>query len=284
MNVGSRKSLTIPVGEGLILREAIVADAPALFDAIWEAPDHLGKFDPGTLASFPTLEATKNQILSQDERKRIFCMWFEDQFAGAVNLRVADQSPENITYHIGYWIREKFAMHGHTSRAARVVTDYAFSEIGAGQVNARIHAGNVASAATAQNAGFRYMATEESGMWLFSAFREIPEELKDVFSDEVHEINMLKSGQHRSVAWVRLDGVAKPVINHGSDTTYIVETGEVTFIVDGEAELLKTGDQIRISCGTTYQDIGRASMLAVCEPGFDERQIEIVKPSTSALQ
>lgn len=288
MTFVANEALHIPVDGELALRQLTEADAHIVTAAVQNSRDHLSQFESaGVLAIFPNLEATRRRIRYQGEAHKLLGMWAKEKFAGVLALSIFEMPPTERICTVSYWTAADQVMHGYASHALEAGADYALQERGVDLVRASVQVGNVASAATAQKAGLRYMRTvghrspNQLSTWIFDQYKEVPEEYQDIFSNDVLKSFMLKHSDRRSIAWVKLNGVNKPTINHGSDTTYYVQSGEATFVVDDEIETAKAGDQIHVPCGTKYQDVGRATMLAVCEPGFDARQIEVVRPSTS---
>lgn len=281
IDVTGGERLILPVQDDLEIRQLVVEDAPVYFETIDACRAHLGKFDNPTPERFATLEDTIEIIESQDSSFALFGVWNGDALTSSLSL-CTTALRNSAYYEVGYWAAEQHSGRGYTSRAVEGFTDYVLHERGVRNVSAFVRQGNVASAGTAQKAGFRYLAAEhhrDGEYWLFGKFRETPEELKPVFADEVLEVQTLREQQRRSVAWVRLDGVNKAIINHGSETTYHVQTGDVTFIIDGEVAYLQEGESITAPKGRPYQDVGRATMLAVSEPAFDPTKVELVRPS-----
>lgn len=82
---------------------------------------------------------------------------------------------------------------------------------------------------------------------------------------------------HKSIAKVALTGLNKPVINHGSDTTYEVLCGEGVVEIDFDVVELRRGVTWSVPQGTPYQDEAlspRLIVLATCEPPFDQEKVE----------
>lgn len=273
------KDLVLPVGDDLEVRQLIPEDAGQYFNAVEESREHLGQYASLTAERTMSLQDAEEIIALQNERFAVFGTWRGTELVGSLTL--CKSAIESSVYHeIGYWSSEQHAGQGNTHRALSAFTDFILQDSGARNVCAYIRQGNVASAATAQKAGFKYLSPIDMGdadYWLFSKFREIPEELRPDFADKVLDVRMQRVQTNRSVAWINLDGVNRGSINHGSDTTYQVLTGEVSFVVDNAIENVVAGGSIRIPKGTPYQDIGRATMYAVCEPAFDANKIEFTR-------
>lgn len=273
------KDLVLPVGDDLEVRQLISADAPQYFDAVEKSREHLSQYAGQTTERITSVEDAEEMISLQNEKFAAFGTWKGTELVGSLTL--CRSAIESSVYHeIGYWSSEQHSGQGNTHRVVTAFTDFILQDCGARNVCAYIRQGNVASAATAQKAGFKYLSPIDTGdadYWLFSKFREIPEELRPDFADEVLDVRMQRVQTARSVAWIKLDGVNKGSINHGSDTTYQVLTGEVSFVVDDAVENVSAGGSIRIPMGTPYQDIGRATMYAVCEPAFDASKVELTR-------
>jgi len=56
--------------------------------------------------------------------------------------------------HIGYWIDQRWANQGYTTRAVRALTSYGFSELQLHRIEINLRPENVASARVAQKSGY----------------------------------------------------------------------------------------------------------------------------------
>lgn len=75
---------------------------------------------------------------------------------------------------------------------------------------------------------------------------------------------------------VEPDGINQPVVNHESDTRYMVTEGVAVFAVNGTKHHLSPGESVLVPKNTPYHDMGRAVMLAVSVPPFNPDSVETI--------
>lgn len=86
-------------------------------------------------------------------RSLTLTIWFEKNLIGQITLG-------GITYgayrggHIGYWIDERYANKGITTRAVRGLTTYGFEELGLHRIEINLRPENSASKRVAEKAGY----------------------------------------------------------------------------------------------------------------------------------
>lgn len=284
--IGSGEALTLDGGDGLVLRELVRSEASTVIASVEKSEDRFRESDPTILETYGQLDVLVTGIRYQNRDFRMFGLWSAEAFAGIASLRLKKESVRKKSGDVAYWVDEDHVMQGIASRATRTIIDFGFQQPNVETIGTRVFTGNVASAATSQAAGLKYMGLMEDeygrgDVWRFGAFKTVPKELATTFSDEVLHVETQRYAPHRSVEWIALDGVSKAIINYGSETKYYVKSGEVTLIVDGKPVVLRTDDELEVPRGSTCQSVGRATMYAVCTPGFDPRQIETVRPSTT---
>ncbi len=88
------------------------------------------------------------------------------------------------------------------------------------------------------------------------------------------EVLTIDETTEHTIARVALSGCNRPVINHGSDTTYELLCGSGTVEVDFAVYELRLGSRVHIPRGTPYQDEGSMVLLATSIPPFDPEEIE----------
>jgi len=94
----------------------------------------------------------------------------ENQLAGYISLRI-DHGQRAAS--IGYWISQRFSGRGLVTRAVNAVTDHALNDLGLVRVEAPITAGNTASSAVVQRAGFHLDGTLRAGHLVAGAPRDL---------------------------------------------------------------------------------------------------------------
>jgi RimJ/RimL family protein N-acetyltransferase len=153
----------IPVAEELpgsriILHCHRADDAPELFAALEASRRRLDVW-----LRFPsklqTVEATRDWLIHREAR------WLLREFLGFA-IRDAQSGGylggvdlhsivwERRFFELGFWLRDGAEGQGYMSEAVRLVTDYAFTALGAHKVAMRCDARNTRSAAVAERLGF----------------------------------------------------------------------------------------------------------------------------------
>lgn len=88
-------------------------------------------------------------------RSLTLAIWFEKDLIGQITLG-------GISYgayrggHIGYWIDERYANKGITTRAVRRLTTYGFEELGLHRIEINLRPENAASKRVAEKAGYTF--------------------------------------------------------------------------------------------------------------------------------
>jgi RimJ/RimL family protein N-acetyltransferase len=163
-------------GPRVVLRAYRLEDAPALWEAIAESRDHLRPWE-SFADDFRTLEETRDWIVRRSAawllRER--CTWGLWQRQGGRYLGQVELWPRGAqgwtipAFVLAYWIRASAQGHGYVSEGVRLLTAYAFEELGAQRVELGIDAKNVRSVAVARRCGFvqegclRHTGVEEDG-------------------------------------------------------------------------------------------------------------------------
>ncbi len=84
----------------------------------------------------------------------------DDTLTGLLSLTV--RSPGTV--EIGYWTAKEHRGNGYTTEATRTAAHWAFTRLAVDRVEWRAEAGNTASRAVAENAGFRLEGTLRSAL------------------------------------------------------------------------------------------------------------------------
>lgn len=145
-------------GERVLVRPYRLEDAEALYAAVDESREHVRPWLPF---------ADKHQSVAESRDWITHCManWLlrEDMTVSLWDIQTNQMvggsglHPRNWSipaFEIGYWLRASAEGHGYMSEAVKLLTDYAFAELGAKRVMIRCDARNVRSAAVAQRLGF----------------------------------------------------------------------------------------------------------------------------------
>lgn len=74
--------------------------------------------------------------------------------------------------HIGYWIDRNYANRGFTTQAVKLVTAFAFSELGLHRLEINVRPENAASCKVAEKAGYRIEGERKAFLHIDGAWRD----------------------------------------------------------------------------------------------------------------
>lgn len=143
----------------VIVRPYRAADAESLCAAIAESRDHLRPW-LSFADAHQTVEESRDWIIHQEAR------WLLREHLGLSLWDVAHPAcflgglgihPHNWAirhFEIGYWLRKSAAGQGYMTEAVRLLTDYAFTSLGANRIQIRCDERNTASAGVARRVGY----------------------------------------------------------------------------------------------------------------------------------
>ena len=118
----------------------------------WEATSPIHKID-AALPSYFEMVAHHNRD-GRAERALSLAIWSDNKFVGQITLG-------GIAFgayrggHIGYWIDQRLANNGLTTRAVKALTKYAFDEMKLHRIEINLRPENGASQRVAQKAGYK---------------------------------------------------------------------------------------------------------------------------------
>ena len=143
-------------GERVLVRPYRADDADDLYAAIEASRDHLRPY-------MPFADETEAEL--RDWLAHAMARWLlreeltvgvweiaNGRYLGGSGLRPHDWSIG--FFEIGYWLRADAEGHGYMAETVRLLTDYAFTSLGANRVQIRCDARNTRSAAVAERCGF----------------------------------------------------------------------------------------------------------------------------------
>lgn len=185
MEISNRGAWPITISDGdLILKPLRYRDKP-LWESVrnrnrewldpWEATRPLIAGYPDSLLAYPSYFHMIRQYAREARALRSISlgMWAVESnraiFIGQVTLG-------GIVFgamrgaHIGYWIDQKYASRGLTTRAVVALTEYGFSELNLHRIEINLRPENAASEKVAQKAGYiyeglRYRYLHINGAW-----------------------------------------------------------------------------------------------------------------------
>jgi RimJ/RimL family protein N-acetyltransferase len=147
-------------GEGVVLRPWRVEDAPAVAEACRD-PEiaHWLQLVPQPYTEEDARTYVRDCMDAAEDR-RPFAI--ADPDTGAVIGSIDMHVNRMRTGHVGYWLAPGARGRGLTSAALRVLSRWAFEELGLGRVELVTDPENIASQRVAENAGFRREAVLRS--------------------------------------------------------------------------------------------------------------------------
>lgn len=142
--------------DGLAIRQLILEDAQAYFDALHHDTSRF-EFEEDTLIKYPDVESVRASIqesLEDPEPKRLrFGIWDGSVMVGSINLEFDHPNPNNRrSAELGYW--SGYGGHAYCERAARLLLPYAFSHYDIVKISAWAKPLNVGSRKVIEHLGF----------------------------------------------------------------------------------------------------------------------------------
>jgi RimJ/RimL family protein N-acetyltransferase len=145
-------------GQRIVLLRLRAGDAADLFAALEASRERLAPWlhFPDPLQS---VEATRDFLIHLESRWLLrqalsFAIRHAEthEYLGGIELHTILW--DRRFFALGYWLRSDAEGHGYMSEAVQILTDYAFSALGANKVSLRCDARNLRSAAVAERLGF----------------------------------------------------------------------------------------------------------------------------------
>lgn len=124
--------------------------------APWEAtrPMVPGESREADLPSYYQMVASHNRE-GRAQRSLSLAMWFEGSLAGQITMGGVVLGALRGA-HIGYWVDQRFANRGITTRAVVMLTDYGFEGLGLHRIEINLRPENIASRRVAEKAGYHF--------------------------------------------------------------------------------------------------------------------------------
>ena len=120
----------------------------------WEATHPRVPSEAGThkLPSFTAMVGSHRRE-GRAGRALTLAIWYEKKLVGQISLGGIIYGAGRMA-HIGYWIDKRFANLGITTKAVKMITEYAFSELELHRVEINIRPENMSSRKVAEKAGY----------------------------------------------------------------------------------------------------------------------------------
>lgn len=142
------------------LKQYMIGDAQDIFALIDRNRPHLSQFTDRTSFKYKTVTDVEKSILNpkqKDRNKLRFAIRNEDNvLVGTVNLK--PDAHKNDKAEIGYYIGKEFTFtqtgKNYIDEAVKLLTDFAFKNMGLNEIVAVVDQGNMASEKVLQRCGF----------------------------------------------------------------------------------------------------------------------------------
>ncbi|HEY3293278.1 MAG TPA: GNAT family protein [Candidatus Nanopelagicaceae bacterium] len=124
--------------------------------APWEAtrPIVPGESQDADLPSFYQMVASHNRE-GRAQRSLSLAIWFEGALVGQITMGGIVMGALRGA-HIGYWVDQRFANRGITTRAVVMMTEYGFNVLGLHRIEINLRPENAASRRVAEKAGYHF--------------------------------------------------------------------------------------------------------------------------------
>jgi ribosomal-protein-serine acetyltransferase len=143
------------LGGGAILRRHRIDDLDAIWEAIEEERDRIGRWMPWVETAVTKEDEREwlERVVANESSLDGVGIWVEGEFAGGTGLTV---DPFRTHGEIGYWIRSRFEGRGLVTKATQVLIDHAFDDLGLHRMVIRAGVENVRSRAIPERLGFTF--------------------------------------------------------------------------------------------------------------------------------
>jgi len=139
----------------IILKQFSLSDAREIFELIDRNRDHLSQFGDETAKKYPTVNKVIESIQNPKNPKRLrFAIRnSEGVFMGSVNLTPDEDNSQRG--EVGYYMGSEFQRRGIATEATRLLSDFAFGQLGYLTLYAKVQPDNIASQKVLTKAGFQ---------------------------------------------------------------------------------------------------------------------------------
>lgn len=130
----------------IVLWQFTPEDAREIFELIDRNRGHLSQFGDDTAQKYPTYEAVLKSILQPKNPKRLrFAIRTLEhgELVGSINLTPDADNPQRG--EIGCYMGSEYQRRGFATEATRMISEFAFGELGYRELYAKVHPENVVS-------------------------------------------------------------------------------------------------------------------------------------------
>ncbi|PRY14257.1 ribosomal-protein-serine acetyltransferase [Pontibacter ummariensis] len=176
-------TLKLAIDGDLYLREAVVEDAPVLYELIDAGRPYLREWLPFidyTHAVSDTEAFLKAVTAPGNASNQLFTILYQKQVAGIIDLKEIDFL--NRKLEIGYWLGENYQGKGIMYRSCKTLIRYAFRILKMNRIQIKVGVGNSRSSNIPKRLGFTLEGIQRDGEYLNEHFHDL-----EVYSLLQHE-------------------------------------------------------------------------------------------------
>lgn len=166
---------TRPIDPDLTLTDGIIRlrpwreeDASAMFEAVRASATGLARWLPWYTPDYALADAVDRIAVCRhdwdaDEQYAFAVLDQDGEILGSVGLNQRNRGHRSA--NLGYWIRSSHQGQGIAARAARMVAQFGFEQLGLIRVEIVTEPDNIASRRTAEKAGARFETVARHRVW-----------------------------------------------------------------------------------------------------------------------
>ncbi|MFD2247067.1 GNAT family N-acetyltransferase [Pontibacter ruber] len=167
-------SLPITIAPNLYLRQAGIADAPAVFNLINTHRNYLRQWLPfiDQSQSVKDTEHFLRSVTAPGNRSDlVFAILYEEEVVGIIGYKQIDYVNQKL--EIGYWLGEPYQGKGIMLRSCAALVRHAFNSMNMNRVQINVGVGNEKSSNIPKKLGFVFEGIERDGELLHGRFHDL---------------------------------------------------------------------------------------------------------------
>lgn len=147
------------------LKQFTLSDAREIFDLINRNRRYLSQFGDTTSKKYKKLEHVVESIIhpKNPNRLRFAIRDRAGTYIGTINL--TPKEDDRTQGEIGYYLGKEFQGNGYMTEAVKMLSDFAFKELGYKRLVANVHPYNKGSQSVLYRAGFKLEGTRDVNMF-----------------------------------------------------------------------------------------------------------------------
>lgn len=167
----------LPIGDSYSLVSAELSMAKELFELVDSNREHLRTFLDFVDSSVDeTLQENYIKMKLQGTANgtdKLFFIAYGDKLIGTIDLHAIHPTVKKA--EIGYWVDANYARKGVTSKAVRVLCQYAFEVLELNKLTIMADVRNIGSNKVAQKCGFTFLGTRPQDSFIYGEYQDMNE-------------------------------------------------------------------------------------------------------------